>query len=72
MVEVNYLMTMSTWPQASWSLRTVGVNPCDATLLPHHQPENCAQADLRLTPLPQLVLKNPLPKLCGIFRLFRL
>ena len=47
MVEVNYLMTMSPWPQASWSLRTVGINPFDTTLLPHHQLENCAQADRR-------------------------
>ena len=36
------------WPQASWSPRTDNVNPCDTTLLPHHQPvENCAQANHR-------------------------
>ena len=38
MVDVNYLMTMSTEPQASWSLRTDNVDPCDTALRPHHQP----------------------------------
>ena len=35
MENVNYL-TVET--QASWSLRTDSVDPCDTTLLPHHQP----------------------------------
>ena len=38
MEDVNYLMTMSTEPQASWNLRIDKVKPCDTTLLPHHQP----------------------------------
>ena len=38
MGDVNYLKTMSTQPQASWSLRTANVKPCDTTLWPHHQP----------------------------------
>ena len=29
---------MHTQPQASWSLRKGKGNPCDTTLLPHHQP----------------------------------
>ena len=29
---------MHTQPQASWSLRKRNGNPCDTTLLPHHQP----------------------------------
>ena len=36
--DVNYLMTMSTLPQASRSLRTDKVNPCDPALFPHRQP----------------------------------
>ena len=32
MGDVNYLKTKSTQPQASWSLRTDNVNPCDTTL----------------------------------------
>ena len=38
MEEVNYMMAMSTSPQTYWSLRIDNVNPCDTTLLPHHQP----------------------------------
>ena len=30
------LRAMSTWTQASWSLRTDDGNPCDTILLPHH------------------------------------
>ena len=36
--DVKYLMTTSTWPQASWSLRTDIVHPCDTTLLPYQEP----------------------------------
>lgn len=32
MENVNYLMAMSTQPQASWSLRTDNDNPCDNIL----------------------------------------
>ena len=38
MEDINYLMTMSTQPQASWSLRTDTVNSCDTTLCPHYRP----------------------------------
>lgn len=38
MEDVNYLMTMSTQPQTSWSLKTDKVNLCDITLFSHHQP----------------------------------
>ena len=38
MENANYLTTVSTWPQTSWRLRTDSVNPCNTTLLPHHQP----------------------------------
>ena len=34
----NYLMTLSPYTQAFWNLKTDKVNPCDPTLLPHHQP----------------------------------
>ena len=53
--DVNYLTTISTQPQVSWSLRTDNVNPCDTTLVPVHQPENCAQADHRLCSLTWLI-----------------
>lgn len=33
MEDVNYSATTNTWPQASWSLKTNDVNPCDTTLL---------------------------------------
>ena len=36
MEDVNYLMTLSTWPPGS--LRADQVNPCDTVLWPHHQP----------------------------------
>ena len=43
MEDVNYLMTLSTEPQACWSLRTDDVHPCNTALFPHRQPsENCA------------------------------
>ena len=45
MEDVNYLRTMNTQPQASGSLRTNRVNPCDLTI---SQIENCAQADHKL------------------------
>lgn len=45
MEDVNYLRTMNTQPQASCSLRTNRVNPCDLTI---SQTENCAQADHKL------------------------
>ena len=50
--DVRYLMTMSTWPQASWSLRTDIVHPCDTTLLPHRQPirELCTSWSQTLQP----------------------
>ena len=38
MEDSNYLMTMSSSPQTSWSLKTDNVTSCDTTLLPHHQP----------------------------------
>ena len=43
--DVDYLRTMGTQPQASWSLRTDNVNPCDTILPPTiSQSESCAQA----------------------------
>ena len=39
MKEVNYLMTtLSTKPPDLSNLRIDNVNPCDTTLLHHHQP----------------------------------
>ena len=35
--DVHYLMTLSTEPQASWSLKAI-VNTCDTTQFPHYQP----------------------------------
>ena len=51
---VNYLVTISTEPQASWSLWRNKVNPCDLTLFPHHQPvrELCKIWPLTLWSLP--------------------
>ena len=37
MEEINDLMTMNSSPQTYLLLRINNVNPCDTTLLPHHQ-----------------------------------
>ena len=63
MEDVNYLMTMSTLPQASWSLRPDEVNPCDPALFPHHQPTREIVQDLITDPsttLLHLAFKNAL------------
>lgn len=52
MEDVNYLRTMNHQPQASCSLRTNRVNPCDLTI---SQTENCAQADHKLCNHPTLL-----------------
>ena len=63
---INYLMTINTQPQASWSLRADNVYPCDTTLLPHQcicQSENCVQVDhTPCKPLPYLAFKSALLK----------
>ena len=65
---------LTTWwpwahsPQASWSLRTDNVNPCDTTLLPHHQwvRELCMSWSHSLRPhLPHLAFKNVWPNTSG-------
>ena len=70
----NYLMTMSTSPQASWSLRTDNVNPCDTTPLPHRQPirELCTSwSQNPVTPSPHLAFTNALPKPFGELEAFQ-
>ena len=66
------LMTMSTWPQASWSLgRTDNVHPCDTTCcLTISRSESC---DLipRGPPNPTLPLRMLCWDLLGSTRLFR-
>ena len=63
-------MTISTDPQASWVLKTDTVNPCDTTLLPHHQPikELCMSWSHTLRPpsltwLLKMLCQNPLESL---------
>ena len=55
MEDVNYLMTISIYPQDSWSLRIYNVYPCDIALLPHHQPirELCTSWSHILWPPPR-------------------
>ena len=57
---INYLMAISTQPQASWSLRTDNVNPCDTALLPYHQPEMHKLITYSVT-LPPTPLPAPTP-----------
>ena len=61
MEDVNYSMTMSTQPQASWSLRIDEVNPGDITLFLPHQPirELCTIWPCTLPhPTPNLAFKK--------------
>ena len=55
-------MIMGTQPQASWSLKTDHINPCDTSLI-ISQSEICAQANLVPETLsPHLAFKNALLK----------
>ena len=36
-MQASACMTMSMQPPDHWDLRTDDLNPCDMTLLPHHQ-----------------------------------
>ena len=72
--DVNYLRIMSTQPQASWSLRTSKVNPCDHALPPHHQSirelytrESPALGPWSLTRLLKVLCWKPLGH-SGLFR----
>ena len=69
----NYLLTMSTDPQASWSLRTDNLNPCDTALLPHHQPitELCTSWQYPVTAPPHLPFKNASSKPFGELETFQ-
>ena len=69
----NYLMTNSTQPQASWSLRTDNVNCRDTILMPvnlwHHPAASPSARELHTSPshilqiiLPHLPFKNAFQK----------
>ena len=68
------LATWWSWTHSSqtfWSLRIDNITLCDSTQLPHHQPENCAQADHKpWDPLHHLAFKNVLLKPIKKFRCF--
>ena len=51
---LDYLRTMSTWPQATWSLRTEKVNPCDITLFSHPSANQRTVPADHIPPLPSL------------------
>ena len=67
--DINYLMTMGSQTQASWSLRTDNANPWDTALFPHHAPirelgTGCSQTLHTLLPA-SLAFKSALPKPFG-------
>ena len=70
----NYLMTLSTEPQSSWSLKTI-VNTCDTTQFPHYQPvkELCMILFCTLQPSPPSLgfhkcFEETLQGISGFFR----
>ena len=71
MGDVNYL-TRAHSPQASWSLRTDDVNPCDTAPLHHRQPirEWCTSWS-HTHPTLRLTFKSALPKPFTEFGAFR-
>ena len=56
MEDVDHMMIMTCSPQTYWWKRIDSVNLCDIDLLPHHQPEDCAQSDHILLGLSSLAL----------------
>ena len=68
MGDINYLMTMSIWPPGPTGTERLGLNPCDTSLLPHHQPIRELRMTDPPTPLSQLAFKNALLKSLREFR----
>ena len=64
MEEIYYMMILSVSPQIFWHLWIDDVNPCDNTLLPHHQPIRIVHELITYpgTPLPHFAFKNALLK----------
>ena len=53
---LDYLRTMSRWPQASWSLRTEKINPCDIILISHPSANQRTVPADHISPLPSIGL----------------